>query len=82
MPGMFRIIAFICLLVALMTLWGELIPMSLIFFGKAALFLALSYFKLSERTYLIIYNSYMVLFFVTFIYYIFFQVDLTGPLAH
>lgn len=82
MPGMFRIIAFVALLVALMALWGELIPMSLIFFGQAALFFALSFFRLAERTYLIIYNTYMVLFFVTFIYYIFFQVDLTGPQAH
>lgn len=82
MARMFRVIAFICLLVALMTFWGGLTTLSLIFFGHTAFFAALSYFGLSERVYLNIYNAYMVIFFVTFIYYIFFQVDLTGPQAH
>lgn len=83
MPGMYRIIAFICILVAAMSYWGGLYTLALVFFGKTAFFAALSYMRLSERTYLNIYNAYMVLFFVTFIYYIFFQVDLTGPVqAH
>ncbi len=81
MPGMYRVIAFICLLVAAMTYWGDNVTLSLIFFGKTAFFAALSYMRLSERMYLNIYNAYMVIFFVSFVYYIFFQVDLTGPQA-
>lgn len=82
MPRMFRVLAFLSLLGAVMAFWGDLNEVALILFGQTALFAALSYFNLSERIYLNIFNAYMVLFFVSFIYYIFFQVDLTGPQAH
>jgi hypothetical protein len=79
MARMFRVLAYFCLLVALMAMWGGLEPMALIFFGQTAFFAALSYIGLSERIYLIIFNSYMVLASVVITYYIFFQVPLTGP---
>lgn len=78
---MFRVLAYISLVAALLAFWGNLIPMSLIFFGQTAVFVALSYLSLSERTYLLIFNAYMVVFFVTFMYYIFFAIPLTGPTA-
>lgn len=81
MPGMYRIIAFICLLVAAMAYWGDNYTLSLVFFGQTAFFAALSYMKLSERIYLSIFNAYMVIFFVCFVYYIFFYAPLTGPTA-
>jgi hypothetical protein len=80
MPRMFRVLAFICLLIAIMFLWGDLLTVALIFFGQTVFFAALSYMGLSERMYLTIFNSYMVLFFVSFIYYIFFQHDLALPM--
>lgn len=79
MARMFRVLAFISLIIALMATWGDLVPMALIFYGQTALFAALSYLGLTEKTYLLIFNTYMVLFFVGFMYYIFFQVPLTGP---
>ncbi|CCQ98716.1 conserved exported hypothetical protein [[Clostridium] ultunense Esp] len=79
MARMFRVLAYFSLVVALMATWGNLTAMALIFYGQTALFAALSYLGLTEKTYLLIFNSYMVLFFVGFMYYIFFQVPLTGP---
>lgn len=82
MPRMFRVLAFLSILGAVMAFWGDLYEVALILFGQTALFAALSYLNLSERVYLNIFNAYMVLFFISFIYYIFFQVDLTGPPTH
>ncbi|MBE3596297.1 MAG: DUF2626 family protein [Hydrogenibacillus sp.] len=79
MGRMYRVLAYFSLVIALLAFWGNLIPMALIFFGQTAVFAALGYLGLSERTYLLLFNGYMVLAYVALMYYIFFAAPLTGP---
>lgn len=81
MDRMYRVLGFWTLMFALMAYWGELYPMALIFFSLTAFFVALSYLKLSERTYLNIFFGFMFLSFVGFTYYTFFVMPV-GPQEH
>ncbi|MCF6093565.1 DUF2626 domain-containing protein [Microaerobacter geothermalis] len=72
MGRMFRVLGFWTLIIGLMAMWGNLIPMALIFFGQTAVFVALSYVNLSEKAYLWIFAAYMVLSFTGFTFYSFF----------
>jgi hypothetical protein len=78
MDRMFRVLGFFTLMFALMALWGDLTAMSLIFFAETAVFVALSYINLSERSYMLIFAAYMVFSFVGFFYYAFFMMPLGG----
>lgn len=79
MARMFRVLAYFSLIIALIGFWMDLLPMALIFFAQTAVFAALSYLGLSERTYLLLFNGYMIVAFVAFLYVIFFALPLTGP---
>ncbi|GAA4715435.1 DUF2626 domain-containing protein [Brevibacillus fulvus] len=78
MNRMYRVLGFWTLAIALMSLWGNLYPMSLIFFGLTAFFVALSYLNLSERAYLNIFFGFMFVSFVGFTYYTMFMMPLGG----
>jgi len=81
MDRMYRVLGFWTLMFALMAFWADLYPMALIFFSLTAFFVALSYLKLSERTYLNIFFGFMFLSFVGFTYYTFFVMPV-GPQEH
>lgn len=72
MARMYRVLAFISLLVALLALWGGLMGMSVLFFVQAGVFLALGLIELSERTYLTIFMAYLFFAFTGFMFYAFF----------
>ncbi len=72
MDRMYRVLGFWTLMIALMALWGKLMAMALLFFALTAVFVALSYMQLSEKTYLKIFFGFMFLSFVGFTYYTFF----------
>jgi hypothetical protein len=78
MDRMFRVLGFWTLMIALMAMWGGLTSMALIFFAQTALFVALSYINLSERTYMLLFAAYMVFSFIGFFYYAFFMMPLGG----
>lgn len=69
MPNMYRVFAFWTAVIALLALIGHMPGMSLLFFAKTAVFLALSYLNLSERGYIYIFACYLVVSFVGFTYY-------------
>lgn len=81
MDRMYRVLGYWTLVIALMAFWGELYPMSLIFFTLTAFFVALSYMNLTERAYLNIFFGFMFLSFVGFTYYTFFLMPV-GPQEH
>ncbi|GED13041.1 hypothetical protein AM501_28370 [Aneurinibacillus migulanus] len=72
MARMYRVLAFFCLVIALMGLWGGLQAMALLFFAQTGMFLALSFVELSERTYMMIFMTYLLLAFTGFMFYAFF----------
>ena len=78
MDRMFRVLGFWTLMFALMAMWGGLTSMALIFFAQTAMFVALSYINLTERTYMLIFAAYMVCSFIGFFYYAFFMMPLGG----
>ncbi len=78
MDRMYRVLSFWTLMFALMAFWGELISMSLLFFGLTAFFLSLGYMKLSEKTYIKIFFGFMFVSFVGFTYYTMFMMPLGG----
>jgi prepilin signal peptidase PulO-like enzyme (type II secretory pathway) len=69
---MFRVLAFFCLVIALMGLWGGLTAMATLFFAQTGMFLALSFVDLSERTYMTIFMAYLLIAFTGFMFYAFF----------
>lgn len=72
MARMFRVLAFFTLVTALMSLWGGLTIMALLFFAQTGLFIALSYIDLSEKAYMTIFMVYLFVAFTGFMYYAFF----------
>ncbi|WP_134700247.1 DUF2626 family protein [Ammoniphilus sp. YIM 78166] len=78
MDRMYRVLGFWTLMFALMAMWGGLTTMALIFFAQTALFVALSYINLSERSYMLLFAAYMVFSFIGFFYYAFFVMPLGG----
>jgi hypothetical protein len=69
MPGMYRVMAFWTAVIAALAFAGHMPVFALIFFANTALFLGLSYMKISEKGYLYIFAGYLTLFFVSFTYY-------------
>jgi len=72
MARMFRVLAFFTLVTALLSLWGNLTLMALLFFAQTGLFIGLSYADLSEKAYLTIFMVYLFAAFTGFMYYAFF----------
>jgi hypothetical protein len=72
---MYRVLGFWALVIALMAIAGDMIPMALIFFFQAALFVLLGYMNLSERTYILMFWGYMILSFTGFTYWSFFHMN-------
>ncbi|MBO8171162.1 MAG: DUF2626 domain-containing protein [Bacillaceae bacterium] len=81
MARMYRVLAFWTLMIGIMALWGELVPMAILFFGQTAAFIALSYLNLTEKMYLYIFFGYMVVSFTGFSFYAFFMMDGAGEHA-
>ncbi|MBD0379158.1 DUF2626 domain-containing protein [Paenibacillus sedimenti] len=75
MDRMFRVLGFWTLVIALMSLAGNMIPMALIFFFQTAVFVILGYMRLSERTYILLFWGYMIISFGGFTYWSFFKMS-------
>jgi len=73
---MFRVLGFWTLAIGLMALAGDMKEMALLFFFQTAAFVVLGYMNLSERTYMFIFWGYLVLSFLGFTYWSFFQMEL------
>lgn len=73
---MFRVLGFWTLAIGLMALAGGMNQMALLFFFQTAAFVVLGYMNLAERTYMMIFWGYMILSFLGFTYWSFFQMDL------
>jgi succinate-acetate transporter protein len=76
MDRMFRVLGFWTLVIALMSLAGDMMAMSLIFFFQTVVFILLGYLKLSERTYILTFWGYMVIAFLGFTYWSVFKMPL------
>ncbi|EGL20251.1 DUF2626 domain-containing protein [Paenibacillus chitinolyticus] len=76
MDRMFRVLGFWTLVIALMSLAGEMYPMSMLFFFQTVVFVLLGYLKLSERTYIVLFWGYMVISFTGFTYWSVFKMPL------
>ena len=76
MDRMFRVLGFWTLVIALMSLAGDMIPMSLVFFFQTVVFVILGYMRLSERTYILLFWGYMIISFGGFTYWSFFKMSL------
>lgn len=72
---MFRVLGFWTLVIGLMALAGDMKEMALLFFFQTAAFVVLGYMNLSERTYVMIFWGYMVLSFLGFTYWSFFEMQ-------
>jgi hypothetical protein len=73
---MFRVLGFWTLVIALMSFAGDMYEMSLLFFFQTAAFFLLGYLNFSERTYLLMFWSYMVLAFLGFTYWTVFEMGI------
>lgn len=76
MDRMYRVLGFWTLMIAIMAMWGGHTIMALIFFAQTAIFVALSYLNLSEKSYMLIFAGYMIFSFIGFFYYAFFMMPL------
>ncbi|UFJ41895.1 DUF2626 domain-containing protein [Brevibacillus humidisoli] len=82
MDRMYRVLGFWTLMIAIMAYWGSLMNMALLFFGLTAIFVALSYMGLSEKTYIQLFFGFMFISFVGFTYYTFFLMPAPGSAEH
>lgn len=73
MARMFRVLGFWTLVTGLMALAGDMMGMALLFFAQTAAFVFLGYMNLSEKAYMMIFWSYMIVCFLGFTYYTFFE---------
>ncbi|GAA0345800.1 DUF2626 domain-containing protein [Bacillus carboniphilus] len=69
MDRMYRVLGFWTGIFAIMFFLGDMVEVSLIFFGQTAFFVFLGYLKLSERMYIYIFGAYLTVFFAGFTYY-------------
>lgn len=73
MDRMFRVLAFWLFVMALMFFIGGMPSLAGLFLFQTLVFLGLSYFRLSERAYMYIFGGYMVLAFVSMVFWSFFM---------
>jgi hypothetical protein len=76
MARMFRVLGFITLVIALMSFAGDMWEMSLLFFIQSAVFFLFGYLNFTERTYIFMFWSYMVIAFLGFTYWSVFEMGL------
>ncbi|ADH99800.1 DUF2626 domain-containing protein [Salisediminibacterium selenitireducens] len=69
MDRMFRVLAFWTGIFAVLFMVGDMNGQALLFFAQTAIFIGLSYLKLSERMYVYIFAAYLAVFFIGFTYY-------------
>ncbi len=69
MERMYRVLGFWTGIFAVMFFIGDMLEVSLLFFGQTGFFILLSYLKLSERMYMYVFGAYLTIFFVGFTYY-------------
>lgn len=72
MARMYRVLGFFTLIIALLSLAGNMTELALLFFFQTAFFALLGYMNLSERSYLLIFWGYMIVAFLGFSVYTFF----------
>lgn len=75
MARMFRVLGFWTLVIGLMAFIGDMTEMALLFFMQTAVFVTLSYLKLSERTYILSFWAYMIICFTGFSYWTIFEMS-------
>jgi hypothetical protein len=73
MARMYRVLGFWTLVIGLMALAGHMTEMALLFFFQTAAFVFLGYMNLSEKAYILIFWGYMIVCFIGFTYYSFFE---------
>lgn len=73
MDRMFRMLAFWLLVISLLFYANGNTNLGGLFLFQTLLFLALGYFRLSERTYMYIFGGYMVMAFVCMVFWSFFM---------
>ncbi len=69
MDRMFRVVAFWTGAFAVMFYAGEMYVPAILFLVQTAFFLAISYLKLSERTYMYLFGAYLTVFMIGFTWY-------------
>lgn len=74
MDRMYRMLSFWLLMMTLMFLAGEMYTLAGLFLFQTLVFLVLGLFRLTERTYMYIFGVYMVMAFVTIVFWSFFMV--------
>jgi len=72
---MYRVLGFITLVIGLLALAGGMTEMALLFFFQAAAFVFLGYMNLTEKAYLLIFWGYMIVCFLGFTYWTFFEMN-------
>ena len=75
MARMFRVLGFFTLIIGLMMYAGHMTDMALLFFAQTAMFVLLGYMNLTEKAYLLIFWTYMIVAFLGFTYYTFFEME-------
>lgn len=78
MDRMFRVLGFWTGSFTVMFYLGDMHKTSMLFLAQTAIFVLLSYLKLSERMYMYIFGAYLTLFFAGFTYYTNFLMPLGG----
>lgn len=73
MARMYRVLGFWTLVIGLMALAGHMTEMALLFFFQTAAFVFLGYMNLSERAYILLFWGYMIVCFLGFTYWTFFE---------
>ncbi|AOM82643.1 DUF2626 domain-containing protein [Salisediminibacterium beveridgei] len=69
MERMYRVLAFWTGIFAVLFMVGDMNGPAILFFAQTAIFIGLSYLKLSERMYVYIFGAYLTIFFIGFTYY-------------
>lgn len=72
---MFRVLGFWTLVIGLMALAGNLMEMALLFFLQTVAFVLLGYMKLTERSYILLFWSYLIVAFLGFTFWTFFGMN-------
>ena len=72
MDRMFRMLGFWLLMMSLMFLAGGMTNLAILFFVQTIAFVAISYFRLTERAYMYIFGGYMFVAFVGMVFWAFF----------
>jgi succinate-acetate transporter protein len=78
MDRMFRVLGFWTGIFTVMFYLGDMHTTAMLFLAQTAIFVLLSYLKLSERMYMYVFGAYLSIFFAVFTYYTNFMMPLGG----